>query len=206
MQYKVLNLLPEFETNTYLVWDELSGEAVIIDPAMPSQDLLDFISKQSLTVKYIINTHGHADHIGGNAYFHQKTNAPVCIHKDDAAMLENSKLNLSAFLNAEVTQPGAQILLQDRDTLRLGEKTLQMIHTPGHTKGGICIMTDNLLFSGDTLFRLDVGRTDLPGGDFEALKSSIRTKLFNLDDALIVLPGHGPASTIGNEKKLNPYL
>lgn len=206
MPYKVFNLLPEFETNTYLVWDETSKEAVIIDPSMPSQDLWNRISEQGLCVKYIINTHGHADHIGGNAFFHQHTKAPVCIHEDDADMLINSKLNLSAFLDMEVTQPVAQKLLQDNDTITLGKKTLQIIHTPGHTKGSICIYTEELLFSGDTLFQLDVGRTDLPGGNFESLITSIRTRLFTLPDNVIVLPGHGPASTLGNEKKNNPYL
>lgn len=206
MPYKVFNLLPEFETNTYLVWDETSKEAVIIDPSMPSQDLWNRISEQGLSVKYIINTHGHADHIGGNAFFHQKAQAPLCIHEDDADMLINSKLNLSAFLDMEVTQPFAQKLLQDNDTLTLGKKTLQIIHTPGHTKGSICIYTEELLFSGDTLFQLDVGRTDLPGGNFESLITSIRTRLFTLPDNVIVLPGHGPASTLGNEKKNNPYL
>ncbi len=204
--YKTFILLPGLETNTYLFWDGITKQAAIIDPALPSQELSDFITDQGLAINYIINTHGHADHIGGNSFFHNQFNAPVCIHADDAEMLISSKLNLSAYLEYEMMPTKADLLLDENSELLLGNERIKIIHTPGHTKGGICLLIDNLLFSGDTLFYLDIGRTDLPGGNYEALLSSIRKKLIILPDDTVVLPGHGPASTIGIEKLNNPYL
>lgn len=206
IRYKLFCLLPGFDTNCWLVYDDQTSDAVLIDPAAPEEDLLKSIMDQQLKVKYIVNTHGHADHIGGNAFFKQRLNAPVCIHKADANMLINSKLNLSAYLEVDLSLPQADIEFSDGDKLKLGDHEISVIHTPGHTPGCISLLIDNLLFSGDTLFYHDIGRTDLPGGDYQMILSSVRNKLLTLPDETIVLPGHGPSSTIADERINNPYI
>ncbi len=206
IKYKTFNLLESFETNTYLVWDTDSKEAIIIDPAAPSDNLAEQISAMDLKIVHIFNTHGHGDHIGGNEYFHRLYNCPIGIHPYDADMLLNAALNLSDFMYTPIISPAANYLLRDRDSIYLGEIRGEVFHTPGHTKGGIVIYFSPYLFSGDTLFNLDVGRTDLPGGDFNQLANSIKEKIFSLPDETIVLPGHGPASTVGKEKQENPYV
>jgi glyoxylase-like metal-dependent hydrolase (beta-lactamase superfamily II) len=206
IKYEVHSLLPGFETNTYLVYDDVSLEAFVIDPAAPSEQLLSQISGMQLQVKAIINTHGHADHIGGNDYFHKQLNVPVYIHANDAGMLTSSKLNLSAYMEMDLVSPPAKDMLTDGSQLKLGEIEFTIFHTPGHTQGGICLYTKGLLFSGDTLFLMDIGRADLPGGNYQQLLASIKSKLFTLPDATLVLPGHGPASDIAYEKSNNPYF
>lgn len=206
IQYKLFCLLPGFDTNCWLVYDDQTSDAVLIDPAAPDKALLKFILDQQLKVKYIVNTHGHGDHIGGNAFFKHSLNAPVCIHKADAIMLINSKLNLSAYLEVNLSLPQAEIEFSDDDKLKLGEHEITVIHTPGHTPGCISLLIENLLFSGDTLFYHDIGRTDLPGGDYQMILASVRNKLLTLPDETIVLPGHGQSSTIGEERKDNPYI
>ncbi len=206
IKHKVFVLLREFETNTYLAWDDTSRQAMLIDPAQAAVEVLDYIRQNDLKVKCIVNTHGHADHIGGNVFFREKLSVPVCIHADDAPLLTDGKLNLSAFLECDLTLPAADRLLQDNDTLELGQVPVRVIHTPGHTQGCICLLAEDLLFSGDTLFYHDIGRTDLPGGNYEQILESIRAKLLILTPETLVLPGHGPNSTILDEKENNPYL
>jgi hydroxyacylglutathione hydrolase len=206
LKYNLFCLLNGFDTNAYLVWDDVSREAVLVDPAEPSETVSVFISEHSLIVKYIVNTHGHGDHIGGNEYFRIKLNAKTCIHCEDAHMLNDARHNLSIYFDNSISQPAPDILFNDGDEINLGNSTLKVIHTPGHTKGCICLRGDNLLISGDTLFFHDIGRTDLPGGNHQMILSSIRKKLLVLPDETIVLPGHGPASTIADEKQNNPYI
>lgn len=206
MKYKTFNVLPEFGTNTYLVWDEISQEAAIIDPAAPSQSLIDEIKSMGIILKFLISTHGHGDHIGGNKSINDNFDVKNCIHKDDADSLTDPRMNLSTLWNSKIVAPKADIILNDGDELTLGNEKLQIIHTPGHSKGGICILTGNLLFCGDTLFADGIGRTDLPGGDYSTLINSIKSKLFVLDGNIIILPGHGPDSTIEDEKVGNPFV
>jgi len=205
LEYKLFCLLPGFDTNAYLVWNAHTCEALLIDPASPSEEILSFINEKKLNVLAIVNTHGHADHIGGNAYFKKVLNAMVCIHKSDAEMLINPKLNLSSYLDLDLSFPAADRLLSDGDTFKLGQDEFIVIHTPGHSRGSICLYSEKILFSGDTLFNHDVGRTDLPGGSYEMIINSITTRLFTLPDDTLVLPGHGPQSIISDEKKNNPY-
>lgn len=199
-------LLRDYGTNTWLLYDDVSLEGVLVDPAAPSEMLLERIKDLNLKIKMIINTHGHGDHIGGNAFFAERLNAPLAIHKDDAAMLTDNLKNLSAYMGSSLPIKAADVLLEDGYTLNLGEHELKVIHTPGHTPGGICLYIDKYLISGDTLFELSIGRTDFPGGSHTDLIRSIREKLFVLPDDVIVFPGHGPQTTIGLEKSNNPFL
>lgn len=206
MKYKTFNVLPEFGTNTYLVWDEISKQAAIIDPAAPSQRMIDEIKGMGIKLKYLISTHAHGDHIGGNKSINDNFDVKNCIHRDDADSLADPKMNLSTFWDSKIIAPKADIILNDGDELTLGNEKLKIIHTPGHSRGGICILTGNLLFCGDTLFAEGIGRTDLPGGDYSTLINSIKSKLFVLNGNIKVLPGHGPDSTIEDEKVGNPFV
>lgn len=206
LKYERFIVMPSMNTNCYLVWDEISKEALLIDPAEFEPEILDRIKDLKLNLTAIVNTHGHGDHIGGNTEFSNATDAPVMIHEKDAAMLSDPHKNLSIYVVAPVTSIPAKRLLKNHDTIELGKETLQVFHTPGHTTGSICLYSSPLLFSGDTLFQLGVGRTDFPGGDAQQLSQSIAGVLFGLPDDTIVLPGHGDQTTIGEEKRYNPFM
>jgi glyoxylase-like metal-dependent hydrolase (beta-lactamase superfamily II) len=199
-------LLESFQTNTYLLWDSISSEAFLIDPAFPSETFLQRIKQLELKVKMIINTHGHADHIGGNLYFAKALNCPVAIHLADAEMLTNNTKNFSTYMGFELNLSAPQVILHDGDELFLGSEKVKVIHTPGHTKGSICLLAGKYLISGDTLFEQSIGRTDFPGGSHTAIIDSIKNKLFILDDDILVFPGHGPTTSIGLEKVNNPFV
>lgn len=199
-------LLESFQTNTYLLWESISAEAFLIDPAFQSETFLQRIKQLELKVKMIINTHGHADHIGGNLYFAKALNCPVAIHLADAEMLTNNAKNFSTYMGFELNLSAPQVILHDGDELFLGSEKVKVIHTPGHTEGSICLLTGKYLISGDTLFEQSIGRTDFPGGSHTAIINSIKNKLFILDDDVLVFPGHGPTTSIGLEKVNNPFV
>jgi len=195
------------QANCYLVYDEQSKDALVIDPGDEGTRISKEIEKLGLKVKYIVNTHGHHDHIGGNQVLKKATGAKLCIHEADSAMLTSPKYNFSlSFVNGEVHSPEADVFVKDGDSLAVGELQFKILHTPGHSQGGICLVGEGVCFSGDTLFAESIGRTDLPGGSTEEILNSIRTKLLVLAEDTVVYPGHGPQTTIGHEKRANPYL
>lgn len=186
---KVVSVGP-LGTNCYLVTDESAGETLVIDPGDEAAKLMEQVEAEGGKVVAIVNTHGHWDHTGADAALREKTGAPLLLHEADASWYGGT----------------VDRYLRDGEELAVGSLRLKVIHTPGHTKGGICLYLPGLLFSGDTLFAESVGRTDLPGGSMAALVTSIRERLFVLPDETMVYPGHGPATTIGDEKSLNPYV
>lgn len=199
-------LLETFGTNTWLLYGDTCKEALLIDPSMPSEPLLKRIKDLGLKVKYIINTHGHGDHIGGNKWFKDHLGCPLAIHRLDAAMLLDNRKNFSLYMDSPVEPVAADLILEDGMELDFASRKLRIIHTPGHTPGCICLLVEKFLISGDTLFEQSIGRTDFPGGSHADIIHSIKTKLFTLDDDTIVYPGHGPRTTIGLEKASNPFI
>lgn len=183
--------------NCYLVADPATKEACLIDPGAEPDRLREAIRKEGLALKFIINTHGHGDHIAANSVF----GVPVYIHADDAAFLTDPSKNLSRHFFFTVTSPPASRLLRDGDTVPLGSLAFRVIHTPGHTPGSIALDLAGALFTGDTLFCGGVGRTDFPYGDEDALYRAITTRLFAFPDATPIYPGHGAPSTIGAERQ-----
>ncbi|HIE14312.1 TPA: MBL fold metallo-hydrolase [Candidatus Bathyarchaeota archaeon] len=196
------------ETNCYLIFFKKHGEALILDPAVKIQEfdrIIRFIISLDLKVKYIINTHGHFDHIMGNRIVKDGTGAKILIHRDDSDMLTNPEKNLSKMIGLTVTSPKADMLLEDDEIIRVDQEKIRVIHTPGHTRGSISIFTKGSIFTGDTLFAGSVGRTDLPGASLRNLAFSLR-KLMNLPKNTRIYPGHGPSSSIASEKKSNFYI
>ncbi|MDX1707310.1 MAG: MBL fold metallo-hydrolase [Desulfobacterales bacterium] len=192
--------------NCFIVGCEETLQAVIIDPGDEPEKILKAVSDSKLTVSHIINTHGHFDHVSANKNIHAATRAPILIHAMDAPML--AKIAASAAnwgLTAEDSPPPDRTI-DDGDTIAVGNITLNVIHTPGHTPGGVSLFADGHVFVGDTLFAGSIGRTDFPGGSFETLKSSIQGKLFALAENVRVYTGHGPETTIGHEKRTNPFV
>lgn len=194
-------------TNCYLIWDA-NSEGIVIDPGGPAQEVEDFIRDNDIRLHWIILTHGHGDHIGGVADLRNLPENGVAIHAEDAECLVDANKNLSAFMGTSIELPSAEKKLNDGDQLKVGQMNIKVIHTPGHTSGGICLMItegeEQVLVSGDTLFARSIGRSDLPGGDEVMLIESLK-KLVDFPDKLRVLPGHGPETTVGAEKRYNPY-
>lgn len=188
--------------NMYVLADPATREACLIDPGAESAKAKDFITKNGLAPKFIINTHGHGDHIGANRSF----GIPIYIHELDKDFLADPDKNLSRLFMFGVVSPEASRLLKDGDIIELGSIKIKVLHTPGHTPGSISLKLDGIVFTGDTLFRRSVGRTDLDNGDEGALLDAIKNKLLVMDDDTVVYPGHGEFSTIGDEKRDNPFL
>jgi glyoxylase-like metal-dependent hydrolase (beta-lactamase superfamily II) len=193
----------------YIVGDPESGEALVIDPAANCGGIIKVAQQNNLNIKYIINTHGHVDHISGNTEMKKKTGAQIIIHKDDAELLVFTPPMVFKMFGAEQSPP-ADITVNDGDLITVGGLSLKVIHTPGHSPGGMSLYTKGYVFTGDTLFVEAVGRTDLPGGSWPVMHRSITERLCTLPDDTKVLPGHNygrmPTSTIGHEKMYNPYI
>jgi hydroxyacylglutathione hydrolase len=194
----------------YLVYDENSKEGILIDPAGNEHPLLQILKEKGITLRYIVNTHGHPDHTCGNNRLREATGAKVVMHAFDDDFFQKPEFSgWARMIGVDAAEP-ADVRIQDGDELTFGDLTMKFVHTPGHTPGGTCILIDGNLFTGDTLFVGAVGRTDLPGASFEDLISSLKTKIITLPPGTIVWPGHDygdrPQSTVRDEMETNPYI
>jgi hydroxyacylglutathione hydrolase len=207
-------LIRQFEVGNfgvfcYLIGDEQSKEGLFIDPSDEHDVLLEEAESHQLTIKYIVNTHSHIDHAMGNKEMVRRTGAKIIIHEADARGLLNPPRDLLNMFGAEKSPP-ADILVKDGDTIRVGDVALQVIHTPGHSPGGMCLFADGMVFTGDTLFVGSIGRTDFPGCSYKDLEQSIRTRLYTLPGETVVFPGHNygsrPTSTIQQERRTNAFV
>lgn len=192
--------------NCYFVGDEATKHAFIVDPGGYHAGLDQFIKENGYSLDYIVLTHGHSDHIGGVKAFQEAYGAKIAAHKDDAPMLRDAANNFSLQVYGKPIAFDADSYVDETTSLDVGSMHLSFIHTPGHTQGGMCILVDTHLFSGDTLFFESIGRTDFPGSSFEDLSKAINEKLFSLSDETRVYPGHMGETTIGHEKRHNPFV
>lgn len=196
------------QANNYLVVDEVSKEAILIDCSDYVTEIIDYVKENDLTVKYILLTHGHFDHVLGINRMNEVLGAKVYVHEGDKEQVVNTRSVMMMFgLPTEgVENPKITATLSDAGELTLGNQVIKVIETPGHTPGGVCYLIGDCLFSGDTLFHGTIGRTDLPGGSFQQIKHSVKDVLFALDENIKVYPGHGEPTSIGYEKKFNDIV
>lgn len=194
------------QSNCYVVACEDTKEGIIIDPGGDGPLILDRVKELGLTIKYIVNTHGHIDHIAANRPVKEGTGAKIAIHEDDAEWLETDQGDIARMLGVSSPGPAADVLLKEGEEIAFGNESLRVIHTPGHSLGGISLAGDGVVFCGDTLFADGVGRVDLPGGSWEILIDSIKNRLFTMPDDVTAYTGHGPPTTIGRERQFNPWF
>jgi glyoxylase-like metal-dependent hydrolase (beta-lactamase superfamily II) len=209
LQVRTVVSLP-FEENTYVVWAEGSKEALVIDPGLEPEAIVKTLGELGLTPAAILNTHGHADHIAGNAAMKEAfPHAPLLIGRGDAVMLSDPRANLSASFGFPLTSPPADRTLDEGDVVELAGIRFDVLEIPGHSPGHLVFVRQGRpvqVFGGDVLFRGSIGRTDFPGGSYPLLLQGIRRKLFTLPADSIVYPGHGPVTTVGHEMRTNPFL
>ncbi|MCX5912934.1 MAG: MBL fold metallo-hydrolase [Deltaproteobacteria bacterium] len=198
-----------FSVFAYLLGEDAGGEGLVIDPADEVDEIIALAKSKKIAIKTILNTHAHVDHIMGNEEMKRKTGAKIIIHEDDAPLLTQTPRSMLAMFGGRPSPPADQTV-KDGEIIRAGEVSLKVLHTPGHSPGGMCLYGEGVVFTGDTLFVGGLGRTDLPGGSWEVMLNSIRTKLLTLPDETIVYPGHNygpsPKSTVKNERLYNPFL
>jgi glyoxylase-like metal-dependent hydrolase (beta-lactamase superfamily II) len=198
-----------FSVFAYLIGGENGGDGLVIDPADDADDIIAVANEKKLTIRSIVNTHAHVDHVMGNEEMKRKTGAKIIIHEDDAPLLSQIPRSMLAMFGGRPSPPADQTV-REGDVIRVGELSLKILHTPGHTPGGMCLYGEGIVFTGDTLFVGGVGRTDLPGGSWQVMLNSIKTKLLTLPDETVIYPGHNygpsPSSTIKIERLHNPFI
>lgn len=194
---------PPIDNNNYLLIDEQSKEAALVDCSAVDSDINTALNEYGAVLKYILLTHGHFDHIAG---IRNNPDVKVVMHKNDMAWLNKANQYLPMFGMPQMTIPNIDIFVTDGDIIKLGDTEIKVIHTPGHTQGGVCYLTDGKLFSGDTIFRESVGRCDLEGGDFEQIVESIKNKIFTLPPETLIYPGHGRMTSVEWEKEHNIFM
>lgn len=197
-------VLGELDTNCWIAEDDSGGPAVLIDPAGDDDVLLAALEGRS--VSHIVLTHGHFDHLGAVRAAIAATGAPLLVHEADAGRITDAGGTGALLFGFDYDSPPADVVLRDGDRIESGDLVLEVVHTPGHTKGSICLLGDGHLFSGDTLFAGSIGRTDFPGGDMSDMRRSIADGLVPLADETLVHPGHGPDTTIARERRANPFF
>ncbi len=194
------------DVNCYILGCKDTKVAAIVDPGDNADEIIKAIDKEGLNPGFIINTHAHFDHIGGVKAIQEHFKIDFFLHKEDLFLIDNASEQATAFGLSPIPKPDVNKFVNNGDKISLGDKVINVIHTPGHSPGGVCYHIDNNVFVGDTMFASSIGRTDLPGGSYETLINSIKERLFPLGDRVIVYPGHGPSTTIGNEREHNPFL
>ena len=201
-------IVSPFEVNCYLCFDRKTGDGVIIDPGGNESEIISSVKRLKITPKAVLLTHGHADHIAAVEQIRTEFKIPLYAAKAELELLQDPQRNLSALMNSPLTVQSPEYLLVDEEIILIGSLRFLVLATPGHTPGGVCYLdeSDGALFCGDTLFQGSIGRTDLPGGDTQMLLDSIRTKILALPDAVVCYSGHGPRTTVGAERKDNPFL
>lgn len=197
---------PPIDNNNYLIVDEKTKDAALIDCSSIDDRIDEEIKKQGANLKYILLTHGHFDHIAGIRPNRFKNNPQIVMHKADSDWLNNANQYLPMFGMPEITIPKVDVFVEDGDTIQLGSLEIKVLHTPGHTQGGVCYLVDGNLFSGDTIFREAVGRCDLEGGNFNQIVESIEDKIFTLSPETVIYPGHGNITSVEWEKEHNRFL
>ena len=195
-----------YAANCYIIYSETTKDGIIVDPGGDADLILKTIEENYLNINHIVLTHGHGDHIGGVMELLDILNVPLLVHEDDVDMISDAKMNLSNIMPIGEVELNPDKVLKDGDIIPFGDLEAEIIHTPGHTRGGICIKIEDNLITGDTLFQGSIGRTDLEGGDYDTIIKSIKENLLIFPDNTIVWPGHGVQTTIGSEKINNPFL
>ncbi|HEY5536265.1 MAG TPA: MBL fold metallo-hydrolase [Ignavibacteria bacterium] len=202
-----------FQINCYIYWDQKTKEGLLIDPGAYTQkeenEILEFIEKKDIEIKYIINTHGHIDHILGNSFAKRNYDVPLMINKEDKFLVDNAEFQSKLFGLEIKDYPPFDKYIDESKSIKIGESDISFLHTPGHSPGSMCIIdiANKNVITGDVLFRGSIGRTDLQGGDYQTLITNIKNKLLKVcKDDFIVYPGHNESTTIGYEKKYNPFL
>jgi glyoxylase-like metal-dependent hydrolase (beta-lactamase superfamily II) len=199
-------VLGDYDVNSYLIIDSQNMNCIIVDPGGRPRNLIDYIDGHNLIPKLIVNTHGHLDHIEGNGIIKERYNLQIAVGEADSGMLTDPVLNLSRFAGKDIVSPPASINYKDGDTIDFGGGKIKVLSTPGHSPGSITLVAEDWIICGDVLFRGSIGRTDFPGSDFKTLMDSIFSKLLILPPETAVYSGHGPETTIGEEKLTNPFL
>ncbi len=198
--------LGDMDNNTYLIVDEATQQAAIVDPSFESEKLIPEIREAGYKLRYLLNTHAHFDHIIGNAAFSEAFDIPIALHKEDLKLLQALPIQGKRFGLELTASPEPTIFLEEGQTLTLGETEIRVVCTPGHSPGSVTFLLEEVAIVGDVLFEGSIGRTDLPGASLPILMESIREKLLTLPDETQVLPGHGEATSLGHERRTNPYL
>ena len=200
----ILNIFrePPIDNNNYLLIDEESKEAALIDCSSVDPEIKKALNNKEAKLKYILLTHGHFDHVAGI----RPTEAKIVMNEEDLHILNQTNMYLPAFGIPEITIPKIDIFVKNGDILNIGKTEIKVIHTPGHTQGGVCYLVENMLFSGDTIFRESVGRCDLEGGDFVQIVDSIKSNIFTLPNDTIIYPGHGKSTDVAWEKEHNQFM
>ena len=194
------------QANCYILGCERTKQAAVIDPGDDVDKILVALAKDHLRCVQIINTHGHFDHTGGNKRLKEVTGAQLIIHRADAPMIENQASSGGMWGMKVENSPPPDRYVEEGDLITFGDVSLKVLHTPGHSEGGISLVTEKMVFVGDTLFAGSIGRTDFPGGDYEGLLQNVQKKIFTLGDDVLIYPGHGPKTTVGRERRSNPFF